>query len=85
MSVRQLLASHTSQELSEWEAFDRVHGFGDERLCDVLTEIHYQVQLTNHLLGAAHFTEEDGENPIPVPKRLPRGGEYASLAEDDEE
>jgi hypothetical protein len=84
MSVRELLASHTSHELAEWEAFDRVYGFGDEKLYDVLCAIHEQVQLTNHLLGAAHFTDEDTENPIPAPTRLPRGGERPP-DEDDEE
>jgi hypothetical protein len=83
MSVQQLLASHTSQQLSEWEAFDRLYGFGEERLFEVLADLHYEVQLTNHLLGAAHFTEEDGENPIPEPKRYPRGGEQ--VQPDDEE
>lgn len=84
MSVRELLATHTSYELSEWEAFEEVYGFGDHKLYDVLAAIHEQVQLTNHLLGAAHFTKEDEENPIPAPKRLPRGGERQP-DEDDEE
>jgi hypothetical protein len=84
MSVRELLASHTARELAEWEAYDRVYGFGDEKLHEVLAAIHEQVQLTNHLLGQAHFTDNDGEgNPIPEPSRYPRGGEPPE--EDDEE
>lgn len=83
MSVRELLASHTARELAEWEAYDRVYGFGDEKLHEVLAAIHEQVQLTNHLLGQAHFTGEDDENPIPAPTRYPRGGELPE--EDDEE
>jgi hypothetical protein len=77
MPVRELLATHTARELSEWQAFDRVHGFGDARLEDVLAAIHEQLQLTNHLLGAAHFTPEDEpeENPVPPPERYPRGGD----------
>lgn len=77
MSVRQLLASHTSYELAEWEAYDRTYRFGEDRLFEVLADIHEQLQLTNHMLGAAHFTEEDGENPVPEPVRYPRGGEQA--------
>lgn len=84
MSVRELLASHTSWELAEWEAFDRVYGFGENRLFEVLADMHEQMQLTNHLLGAAHFADEDNENPIAAPDRYPRGGERAP-AEDDEE
>lgn len=77
-----MLASHTSHELAEWEAYDRVYGFGDEKLHEVLAGMHEQLQLTNHLLGAAHFTDEETDNPIPEPIRYPRGGE---LPEDDEE
>ena len=79
-----MLATHTSQELAEWRAFDRVYGFGDEKLHDVLAGIHEQLQLTNHLLGAAHFSDDDHENPIPPPTRLPRGGERPVAQEDSE-
>jgi hypothetical protein len=72
-SSREVLARITSDELAEWIAFERVHGPIDstyERL--LLNEIHYQIQLTNHLLGAAHFTDEDtDENPIDEPERMP--------------
>jgi hypothetical protein len=84
MSVRELLASHTSHELAEWEAYDRTYGFGYEKLHEVLASIHEQLQLTNHLLGQAHFAGEDGdENPIPAPTPYPRGGELPE--ESDEE
>lgn len=77
MKVSELLATHTSWELAEWQAFDVVHGFGDARIEAVLADIHEQLQMTNHLLGAAHFTPEDEpeENPIPPPTRYPRGGD----------
>lgn len=84
MSVQELLATHTSKQLSEWAAFDEVYGFGDHKLYDVLAAIHEQIQLTNHLLGAAHFTDEDTENPIPAPDRLPRGGERKPVGDDEE-
>lgn len=85
MSVRELLATHSSVELTEWQAFDRVHGFGDARLEAVLADIHEQLQLTNHLLGAAHFTPDDEpeENPIPPPERYRRGGEPPKEEEDE--
>lgn len=88
MSVRELLATHTARELSEWQAFDRVYGFGDEHLHDVLADIHEQLQLTNHLLGAAHFTPEDAEpedNPIPPPDRYPRGRDQLPGYDGDDE
>jgi hypothetical protein len=85
MSVRELLATHTSRELAEWVAYDRVYGFGDHKLYDVLAALHEQVQLTNHILGQAHFADEDNENPIPFPTPLPRGGEREPVEDDDEE
>jgi hypothetical protein len=84
MSVKDLLASHTSYELTEWEAYERVYGFTDPKLYDLLAAIHEEVQLTNHLLGGAHFTEEGGENPVPAPTRLPRPGERLPVEEDEE-
>jgi hypothetical protein len=83
MSVRELLASHSARELAEWEAFDRVYGFGDSKLENVLADIHEQLQLTNHLLGAAHFTPEDEPeaNPVKPPERYPRGGEPKPIEE----
>lgn len=85
MSVRELLATHTSRELTEWQAFDRVHGFGDARLEAVLADIQEQLQLTNHLLGAAHFTPENEpeENPIPPPEHYRRGGEPEPSEDED--
>jgi hypothetical protein len=85
MSVDELLKTHTSYQLAEWHANARVNGLSDPELFEVLAGIHEQIQLTNHLLGAAHFTDgEDGENPIPAPRRLPRAGERLPV-EDDEE
>lgn len=71
---REVLARISSADLAEWVAFEQAHGPVDstyERI--MLNEIHYQLQTTNYLLGAAHFTnaEEDIENPIPSPERLP--------------
>lgn len=84
MSVEELLTTHTSYQLAEWKAKERVHGLLDPQLFELLAGIHEQVQLTNHILGAAHLTGEDEENPIPMPTRFPRPGERLSV-EDDEE
>lgn len=84
MSVEELLTTHTSYQLAEWRAYDRVNGLVDPQLFELLAGIHEQTQLTNHILGAAHLTGEDEENPIPQPTRFPRPGERPSV-EDDEE
>lgn len=81
MTVPQLLATHTSQELAEWLAYDRVYGVGDRWMVDTLANIHEVIQFTNHLIGAAFLTEEDEENPIPAPARYPRPGEWREVEE----
>lgn len=85
MSVEELLSTHTSYQLSEWKANYRVNGLADPELFEVLAGIHEQLQLTNHILGAAHLTGEDDENPIPAPRRIPRTPGERPLEEDDEE
>lgn len=70
MSVRQLLASMDSAEISEWQAYERAFGpldraYGD----DMLARIHEQLQLLTHVQGAAGGGKD---NPIPEPKRVPR-------------
>lgn len=86
MSVRELLATHTSRELSEWQAFDSVYGFGDEHVHDALADIHEQLQFLNHLMGAAHFTPENSpeDNPVPSPTRYPRGREALQRSDEEE-
>lgn len=83
MSVEELLTTHTSYQLAEWRANARVNGLVDPEMFELLAGIHEQVQLTNHILGAAHLTGEDEENPIPKPVRFPRPGERLTV--DDEE
>lgn len=70
MSVRQLLHSMDSAEISEWQAYERAFGpldraYGD----DMLARIHEQLQLLTHVQGAAGAGKQ---NPIPPPKRVPR-------------
>lgn len=70
MSVRQLLHSMDSAEISEWQAYERAfgpldHAYGD----DMLARIHEQLQLLTHVQGAAGAGKD---NPIPAPKRVPR-------------
>jgi hypothetical protein len=84
MPVRELLATHTSYELGEWQAFDSVYGFGDEHIHEALADIHEQLQLLNHLMGAANFTKENDpeSNPVPPPTRYPRGRESGRREEE---
>ena len=84
MSVPELLSTHTSMELAEWRANARVNGLTDPEVFELLASIHEQIQVTNHILGAAHLTGDDDVNPIPKPVRIPRPGEKPEL-EDDEE
>lgn len=79
-----MLATHTAYELAEWRAHDRVNGLVDPALFDILAQIQEQIQVTNWLIGAAHLTPEDEENPVPAPERLMRPGEAAPVEEDDE-
>lgn len=77
MSVRELLATHTSRDLAEWRAFEFMNGFEDTWTQEVLSDIHEAIQWVAHLMGAIHMTE-DGDpdtNPIPPPKRYPRRSE----------
>lgn len=93
MSVRELLATHTSYELAEWRAFDLMYGLGDDewtKMC--LADIRREVAATNHLLGAAHFTEENDpdSNPVPSPESFPlpnkmRHPFHFELQDDDSE
>lgn len=79
MSVREVLATHDSRELSEWRAFEYVNGFTESWTQEALSDIHEQLQLIAHVLGAQHIEDEDPEtNPIPPPKRYPRRAERRS-------
>src|SRR6476660_8801124 len=70
MSVRQLLRSMDSAEISEWQAYERAFGpldraYGD----DMLARIHEQLQMLTHVQGASGAGKD---NPVPAPKRVPR-------------
>lgn len=72
MSVRQLLRSMDSLEVSEWQAYERAFGpLGTTYSDDMLAHIHEQLQLLTHVLGAVN-TPKGEENPVPAPKDVPR-------------
>lgn len=78
MSVRELLATHTSRELAEWQAFELMHGFEDVWTAEALADIQQQLQAITYLTGAQFCEEGDDDgstNPIPKPERYPRRGD----------
>lgn len=82
MSVRQLLHSMDSAEISEWQAYERAFGpldraYGD----DMLARIHEQLQLLTHVQGASSGGKE---NPVPPPKRVPRPPDVFVPSEESE-
>lgn len=64
----------TSLELSEWEAYERYAGpLGDSYQAELQAATHEQIQRTNRVLGAAHFTDrKNKKNPVPEVKPYPR-------------
>jgi hypothetical protein len=91
-NVDKMLAEMTSEQISEWKAYELATGPLDRGYDQrALAELHEQIQLTNYLLGAANFSDKDHENPIPEPQkygtpdkyfRSPRSDEIASVTLD---
>lgn len=78
MPVRELLATHTSQELAEWQAFELLNGFEDVWTAEALADIQQQLQVITYLTGAQFCDEDDDDgssNPVPRPQRYPRRGD----------
>lgn len=89
MSVRELLATHTSRELTEWQAYASVYGLEDPWVTEALGDIHEQLQYIAHLVGG-QYADDDHENPAPSPTRYPRPRElrkpyHFEVVEDEEE
>lgn len=83
MSVRELLATHSSLELREWMAYEVKAGPLSPRWRDdMLAEIHFLLQWNTHLLGAKTPTK-DKKNPAPPPEFPYRP--WAPSPMDDEE
>lgn len=83
MPVSELLARTSSYELTEWMAYENAFGpLGPEYRDDMLASIHEQLQALRHLMGEL-WTEKD--NPIPVPKKLPRPNDLWQQASADDE
>lgn len=71
MTVRELLARIDSQEITEWEAYEKANGpLGNMYSNEALAAIHEQLQMANSLKGA-EFGED---NPVPDPEKYPRPG-----------
>jgi hypothetical protein len=58
-------------------AFERDEGpIGPRWQSEVMAATHEQLQRLNHLLGAAHFTDDKHKkNPVPKPRHYPRPDE----------
>lgn len=79
MSVRELLATHTSRDLAEWRAFEYLNGFVDPWQQEALSDIHEQLQLLAFLAGVEFAEEDDPEsNPVSPPTRYPRRADRRS-------
>lgn len=74
MPVRELLATHTSQELSEWRAYEMMYGFANREIFEALASIQEQVQMLCWIGGLDHIEEggDSDDNPIPRPTPYPR-------------
>lgn len=87
MTVRQVLATHTSSELTAWMGYEMHNGpLDDTWLAEAVANLHEQFQRLNRLTGAAHFTNRTHtRNPVPKEKRYPRPWELIAYEEDDPE
>jgi hypothetical protein len=63
MSLRELLATHSSAELTEWEAFNRLEPFGDE---------WRQAATIAAFVAAGHGVEIDPNEIMPIPREPER-------------
>lgn len=70
MPVAHMLSAISSQELTEWQAFEQAFGpvIGREYENETLAAIHEQLQFIARMTGA-QFGED---NPVPPPTRWPR-------------
>lgn len=67
-----LLATHSSHELSEWMAFERVNGpIGVKWDREVAAQKHEMMQFANHLLGA-QLSDDKHPNQVPKAQAVPR-------------
>lgn len=80
MPVRDVLARHSSREISEWQGFERAYGPIDHtHQTELLTQLIEATQTVAYLVGAQLET-----NPMPTPKPMPRLGLLNQLPEDDD-
>lgn len=64
-----MLERMSSRELSEWQAYEKATGPLRGYDEDMLAAIHEQLQILNHVTGAANAGDD---NPIPAPTKVLR-------------
>lgn len=84
MTVDDLLNNVSSQELAEWEAYERALGpVGRQYDQDMLARIHEQLQMLTYVVGATN--SEKDKNPVPEPQQVPRPADvFKRLTEEAE-
>lgn len=85
MTVDDLLHSCSSQELAEWEAYERALGpVGRQYDQDMLARIHEQLQMLTYVLGATNV-EKAEDNPVPEPVEVVRPPDVFSQLKREEQ
>ena len=84
MTVRELLETTDSYELSEWMAYENAFGpLGNEYRDDMLAAQHEMLQALRHTMGHLWSGED---NEIPEPVKLPRPNDlYDKVFKDPED
>jgi hypothetical protein len=80
LTVRELLATHTSAELTELRAYERKNGpIGAQYMEEALAAIHEQIQRVVSAIVAGNVKDEDD---IPEVVHFPRPYEVFNLKEE---
>lgn len=80
-----MLRRISSDELTEWAVFERRNGpLGDTYSNMVLREIHFALKELTYVFVSAN-TEENKQNPLPEPERLPGPHEFVNEDDEDDE
>lgn len=76
-----MLHRMSAREVSEWIAYEKATGPLRGYDEDLLAAVHEQLQLLNHLTGAANAGDD---NPIPAPTKVRRPHEIFLPTEEEE-
>lgn len=80
MTVEEMLARISSQELAEWRAYEKAFGPVGHQYSDrMLGQLHELGQINNRMIGMQYST-----NPAPVPTPAPRPTDFFATPEEDE-